>query len=159
MLKPTIYPIPAPPVARLSIVARPRGGDWLDDELAALRTAGVDVLVCLLTAAERDELGLVDEPAAAIRAGLEFHGYAIADLGVPDHLAVEPLLDLLLTALRCGRHVSVHCRAGIGRSSLIVAALLTRLGVGTEQAWDDIARARGVPVPETGQQRRWPAPM
>ncbi|MFV2019330.1 tyrosine protein phosphatase [Micromonospora sp. LOL_023] len=156
MLKPAIYPIPAPPAAWLSIVARPRGGDWLDDELAALRTAGVDVLVCLLTAAERDELGLADEPAAAIRAGLEFHGHAIADLGVPDHLAVEPLLDLLLTALRRGRHVSVHCRASIGRSSLIVAALLTRLGVDIEQAWDDIARARGVPVPETAEQHRWP---
>jgi hypothetical protein len=30
---------------RLSTMARPRGGDWLADELAALRRRGVDVLV------------------------------------------------------------------------------------------------------------------
>ncbi|WFE28186.1 tyrosine protein phosphatase [Solwaraspora sp. WMMD791] len=157
MPAPNRYPIPAPPPARLSILARPRGGDWLDDELSAARTAGVDVLVSLLTSAERDELDLADEPAAAIRAGLEFHAFEIADLGVPDPHAIRPLLDLLATELRAGRHVAVHCRAGIGRSSLITVALLTRLGVDTEQAWNVIAHARGVPVPETAQQRRWPS--
>ena len=116
MLKPTLYPTPAPPAAWLSIMARPRGGGWLDDEMAAVRTAGVDVLVCLLTAAERDELGLADEPAAAIRAGLEFHAFPIVDLRVPDHRAVRPPLELLVTTLLSGRHVAVHCRAGIGRS-------------------------------------------
>ena len=34
---------------RLSTMARPRGGDWLADEMAALRRRGVDVLVCALT--------------------------------------------------------------------------------------------------------------
>ncbi|MFY1699830.1 protein-tyrosine phosphatase family protein [Solwaraspora sp. WMMA2101] len=157
MPAPTLFPIPAPAPARLSIVARPRGGDGLDDELRAVRAADVDILVCLLTLAERDELALTDEAAAATRAGLEFHAWAIADFGVPDHQAIRPLLDLLATALRTGRHVAVHCRAGVGRSSLIAAALLTRLGIDTEQAWNVIARARGVPVPETAQQRRWPS--
>lgn len=30
---------------RLSIMARPRGGDWLADEMQSLRDAGVDALV------------------------------------------------------------------------------------------------------------------
>ncbi|MEV0395196.1 tyrosine protein phosphatase [Polymorphospora rubra] len=134
---------------------RPRGGDWLDDELAALRGAGVDVLVCLLTTAERAELGLLDEQAAAIRAGLEFHLLPIADLGVPDPVRAAPLLDLLRDRLDGGRHVAVHCRAGIGRASLIAAACLVRIGVPADEAWQLIATARGCPVPETEEQRRW----
>jgi len=34
----------------LGIMPRPRGGDWLDDELQALGKAGVNVVVSLLTA-------------------------------------------------------------------------------------------------------------
>ena len=152
---PTMYPIPVPPPARLSTMPRPRGGDWLDDEMLAMRRVGVDVLVCLLTAAERDEMALSGEPAAAIRAGLEFHAFPIADFGVPDPGQVRPLLDILASRLRAGQHVAVHCRGGVGRSSLIAAALLVRLGSPAAQAWEVIAQARGVPVPETEEQRRW----
>jgi hypothetical protein len=52
---------------------RPRGGEWLHDEttdeMRALRRAVVDILVCLLTLPERDELDLSEEPASAARAG------------------------------------------------------------------------------------------
>ena len=154
-LGPTMYPIPVPPPARLSTMPRPRGGERLDDEMLAVRRAGVDILVCLLTTAERDELELSGEPDAATRAGLEFHAFPIVDFGVPGPGQARPLLDLLASRLRAGRHVAVHCRGGIGRSSLIAAALLVRLGIPTEQAWQVIAEARGVPVPETEQQRRW----
>ena len=81
-LKPTLYRIPTPPPGRLSTMPRPRGDDWLDEEMAAFRDAGVDVLVCLLTSAEAAELGLAGEGAAAIDAGLEFHAFPIDDLGV-----------------------------------------------------------------------------
>lgn len=117
-----LYPIPVPPPARLSIMPRPRGNEWLDDEMVALRQAGVDVLVCLQTAAEREELGLVDEPDAASRAGLSFYELPIEDFGVPDRTEVEPLLNTLLQRLTAGEHVAVHCRGGVGRSSLIAAA-------------------------------------
>ena len=154
-LRPTMYPIPVPSPGRLTTMPRPRGGDWLEDEMLALRRAGVDVLVCLLTSVESDELALSDEPAAASRAGMEFHAFPIVDLGVPDPEQVRPLLDILTSRLDDGEHVAVHCRAGIGRSSLIAAALLVRLGSPTEQAWQVIADARGVSVPETDEQRRW----
>lgn len=134
---------------------RPRGGDWLGDEMTALRTAGVDVLVCLLTEAELRELDLSGEATAAARVGLRFLHLPIVDLGVPDRDRVDPLVDDLTDRLRNGEHVVVHCRAGIGRSSLVAAALLVRLGVSPATAWKAIATARGVPVPETDEQRRW----
>lgn len=43
-------------------MARPRGGDWLVDEMAGLREAGVDVLVSALC---DDEYALLDLSAEA----------------------------------------------------------------------------------------------
>jgi protein-tyrosine phosphatase len=152
---PNLYRIPVSPPGRLSVMPRPRGHDQLNDEMAALRGAGVDVLVCLQPAAEREMAGLAEEPAAAVRAGMEFHVFPIVDFGVPDHAKVTPLLDTLTLRLKAGRHVVVHCYGGVGRSSLIAGALLVRLGTSAEQAWQIIAQARGCPVPETDAQRQW----
>jgi len=149
------YPIPVPGPGRLGIMPRPRGGRRLDGELADLRAAGVDILVCLLPAAERRLLGLSGEPAAATRAGLEFRAFPIRDFGVPDRVEAAALVDALAAALEDGRHVVIHCRGGIGRSSLVAGALLVRLGTPAERAWQLIGAARGHPVPETDAQRRW----
>jgi protein-tyrosine phosphatase len=105
-------------------MAKPRGGDWLDDELRALRRAGVDVLVCALPDPERHEVGLAGEPEAAERAGLEFVAIPIADRSVPDLDAVLPRLRELVGRLGAGGHVVAHCRFGIGRASLLAGALL-----------------------------------
>lgn len=42
-----------------AIAARPRGGDWLEDEMKAWRRLGVTTIVSLLTPEEERELGLV----------------------------------------------------------------------------------------------------
>jgi hypothetical protein len=42
-------------------MARPRGGDWLIDEIKALRESDVNVLVSLLTPAEVSEFDLAEE--------------------------------------------------------------------------------------------------
>jgi len=115
----------------------------------------VDVLVCLLPPGERLLLGLADEPDAAARAGLAFHALPIRDFATPDRAAAAVLVDTLAAELAAGRYVAVHCRGGVGRSSLIAAALLVRLGTPAEQAWQVISAARGHPVPETAAQRRW----
>jgi hypothetical protein len=70
-MKATIYSIKEAAPNRIAIVARPRGGDWLCDELDALSREGIDVLVSMLTEEETDELGLDREAeechAAAIK--------------------------------------------------------------------------------------------
>ena len=50
---------------RLAIIPRPRGQDWLPDDISVLQRAGIDVVVSALTAAENEELGLVEESLAA----------------------------------------------------------------------------------------------
>jgi protein-tyrosine phosphatase len=151
----SFYPIADDLPGRLSIMPRPAGGSGMDTALRSLRDAGVDVVVCLLTGGERRQLDLADEHLAAARAGLEFHHFPVRDFGVPDHDAIEPLLDQLSERLAAGRHVVVHCRGGVGRSSTVAAALLLRRGRTPDQAWAALARGRGVRVPETFRQRRW----
>ena len=46
-------------------MARPRGGDWLADEMRALSEAGADILVSALTTDEANELDLARERTAA----------------------------------------------------------------------------------------------
>jgi protein-tyrosine phosphatase len=152
---PNIFRIPVPAAGTLATMPRPRGGDWLDDEMAALAETGVGVLVCLLTAPELRELELVDEGPAAERAGMRFHHFPIEDFGVPDHAQLTPLVDALIEDLRAGSGVIVHCRGGIGRSSVVAGSVLVRLGVDPDEAWATISAARGVPVPETEEQLRF----
>jgi protein-tyrosine phosphatase len=155
-MRPTLFTIDQPGPGRLSTMAKPRGGDWLVDEMTALRTAGVTILVSALTTAELDEVDLTDEPRAAHDAGLEFVSIPILDRGVPDPAAVLPDLRRLAGRIRDGAHVVTHCRFGIGRSSLLAAGILALNGLPPEQAWERLQRARGLIVPDTTAQRTWP---
>ena len=56
-----VFWVEGPWRGRLGILPRPRGGDWLGDETAAWRAAGVDVVVSLLEAEEEAQLILEGE--------------------------------------------------------------------------------------------------
>jgi protein-tyrosine phosphatase len=155
-MKPKVFWIGGVLVGRLGIAARPRGGDWLADEVCGWRTAGVDSVVSLLTPSEEDELGLREEPAECLRKGLEFRSFPIPDRGVPPSKVLLKRLGAdMLNSLNSGKSVLVHCRQGIGRSALLVAAILTLSGDNPDQAFQRIGEARGGPVPDTAEQRDW----
>ena len=155
-MRPTLFAVDQPGPGWLSTMAKPRGGDWLTDEMAALHTAGVTILVCALTTAELDDVDLTDEPRAAHDAGLQFVSIPIPDRGVPDPAAVLPDLQRLAGRVRDGTHVVTHCRFGIGRSSLLAVGILVLNGLPPDQAWQRLQRARGLTVPDTPAQRAWP---
>jgi protein-tyrosine phosphatase len=134
-------------------MARPRGGDWLSDEFRDLALAGVSVVVSMLTDAEAAELGLEREGDAAEAAGLEFLRLPTLDRRPPDAGAAVALARKLLDLLRAGASVAVHCRHGIGRSSTLAAVVLVSEGIDPADSWTRIAAARGIPVPDTVEQR------
>jgi protein-tyrosine phosphatase len=154
-MRPTLFTVELPGPGRLSTMARPRAGDWLADEMVALRSSGVDVLVSALTDAELREVDLLAEPGEARAAGLEFVSVPIADRGVPDPAAVLPELRRLAGRVRDGAHVVTHCRIGIGRASLLAAGILVLNGLAPDDAWHRLERARGLTVPDTPEQREW----
>lgn len=154
-MRPTLFTLDLPGPGRLSTMAKPRGADWLEDEMRGLRDAGVDVLVCALTPAEREELGLADEERAAGAAGLHYVCVPIPDRTVPDLPGILPTLRQLAARLADGAHVVTHCRAGIGRASLLAAALLILNGTEADTAWAALEKARGLAVPDTPEQRTW----
>jgi hypothetical protein len=59
---PRVYWIHAPKAGRLAIMPRPRAGDWLEDEIASWKEAGIDTVVSLLEREEIAELGLDRKP-------------------------------------------------------------------------------------------------
>jgi protein-tyrosine phosphatase len=141
---------------RVAIVPRPRGLDWLRDDLAALKAGGLDILVSFLPAYEAEELGLSEEAQIAAEAGLEFIAYPILDRTVPVDLPdFRTLVSRLAAEVRAGRRVGAHCRGSIGRSTVLIAALMIALGADAETALAQIERARGFQVPDTPEQRAW----
>jgi protein-tyrosine phosphatase len=121
-MRPQVNWIDQPMAGRLAIMARPRAGDWLDDEIAGWRAQGIDIVVSLLEPDEISELGLQREEGLCRAQGMEFVAFPIQDRGVPGSLrGAVALARLVSNKIGEGRSVAVHCRAGIGSSSLIAA--------------------------------------
>ena len=145
---------------RLAVMPRPRGGDWLSDEVSSLRTSEVNVVISLLEAHEVDELEILEEENLCRENEIDFISFPIRDRGVPESGALAlVLIDSVLSKLRSGKNVAIHCRAGIGRSSLIAACVLKLSGLGVDEAFEKIQSARGCAVPDTVQQRQWVADL
>jgi predicted protein tyrosine phosphatase len=156
MMLPRVFWIDAPNAGRLAIMPRPRAGDWLEDEIASWKDAGIDTVISLLESAEIAELGLGQEAALCAAQGIELVTFPIPDRGVP--ASRGDTIDLVTVAcarLAAGKAVAVHCRAGIGRSALVAACALTRCGYDAPDAFMMIAASRGVAVPDTDAQRNW----
>ena len=151
-----LYWIEGPWRGKLVLAARPRGGEWLRDDVQDWKTAGVDAVLSLLTTQEEREFEIQNERAEVRKQEMQFMSFPIPDMEVPasqSELAAE--LEVVDRALNAGKNVLVHCRQGIGRTGLVAGCLLVSRGISPETAMRKISAARGVPVPETEAQRSW----
>jgi len=141
---------------KIALAARPRGGDWLRDEISDWKRAGIDTVLSLLEPDEEKDLDLHSERDEAHSQGLEFLAFPIPDRQVPKSEAKPTdILERVNRILASGHNVLVHCRQGVGRSGLVAACLLVTSGMSPGAAVDKVSFARGVAVPETDQQREW----
>lgn len=151
-----VYWIAGPWPGLLGILPRPRGGEWLEDEVRSWQDAGLEMVVSLLTPHEVAELDLEREETWCRAHGIRFRSFPIPDRSVPaSRAALAELTAELEQALEQGKSIAVHCRQGIGRSALVVASLLISGGRDPGSVWEHIGAARGLPVPDTGEQRDW----
>jgi ADP-ribosyl-[dinitrogen reductase] hydrolase len=130
--------------------------------LSTLLAAGIE---CFLDLTHPTEIEPYDQ---ALPFHIEYLRKPIRDHGLPEKREhMMEILDCLHDALASGRPVYLHCRAGIGRTGMVVGCLLVERGLTGEQALDELAsrwqhceRSRFWPgVPETEAQadyvRRW----
>jgi Dual specificity phosphatase, catalytic domain len=131
--------------------------------LARLHEAGVDSFVDLTEDGElRPYRHLLPKHADYLRS-------AIVDTSVPNNVAqTQELLAAIRSALARERRVYVHCRAGIGRTGLVMGCYLAEEGGNGKAAikhlnrlWLQSERAKSWPkLPQTAEQadyiQRWP---
>jgi protein-tyrosine phosphatase len=140
--------------ARLATMPKPRGGDWLEDEIISLRGMGVDVLVSLLTDEEILEVSLADEALHCANNHIEFLRFPIPDHSVPPlNEKTAGFIHELWERLAAGKSIAIHCRAGLGRSSMIAACVMVLAGIDPNSVFDLIRAVRGFTVPDTQEQR------
>jgi len=155
-MKAEIYWIPGVQVGRLAILPRPRGGDWLEDEIVSLRNAGVDYLGSLLTPEEVLELELAEEAKLCATNRIVFLSFPVPDRGVPSSAIEARKFAWQIAALvKEGKGIAIHCRQGVGRSALLAVCVLVALEEHVDSAFLRIAESRGCTVPDTSEQREW----
>jgi protein-tyrosine phosphatase len=124
--------------------------------VSALSQEGIDVLVSMLTEEETDELGLHRESEECEAAAIEFVNLPMLDRSVPlDRDGFLRSVEQLAEMVRAGRFLGVHCRASIGRSSVLAVSVLVRLGWEADKAFYAVQSARRCSIPDTPEQRQW----
>jgi hypothetical protein len=131
--------------------------------LEQLGQAGID---CYIDLTEPDEQ---PDYRRLLPKRSEYLRFAIVDTGVPNNVSqTQALLAAIRAALARERGVYVHCRAGIGRTGLVIGCFLAEQEQDGKSAikrlnrlWRQSARAQVWPkVPQTAEQadyiRHWP---
>jgi len=153
---PDLFWITGPFRGRLAISTRPRGDDWLGDEVRGWRSVHVDSVVSLLEKDGEKQPELDEEGKPAEANGIHFISFPIVDRGVPASIpSTVSTFRSVNRALEKGENVVVHCRQGIGRAALFGAGALMVAGKAPEAALEAVRSARGLNVPETEEQRQW----
>jgi protein-tyrosine phosphatase len=155
-VQPEIYWIRDIAPLRFGFMGRPRAGDWLDDEVSAWKATGISKVVSLLQPQEVAELGLQAEATICADRGIEFLSIPVPDRGTPNQPGeFLALASSIAEDVREGEVVVAHCRAGIGRSGLFAACVLSELGTAHADVFKILSLARGTEVPDTPSQVAW----
>lgn len=141
---------------RIALVGRPRGGEWLETEVAAWAKENIDIIVSMLEPAENDEFELGREAEYCFANDIEFISFPVPDRGVPKlDQNFHALVEKLRSSLASGKNIGIHCRQSVGRAPLLAAALMAVFHIEPADAFRRLSIARGREVPETAEQYEW----
>ncbi len=116
-----------------------------EEDLAAIATAGIDLLVSLTEEAF---------PPSQLRSfGIDSRHFPIRDMGVPGLSATARLCAYVQRQCDGGRRVAFHCHAGLGRTGLLLAAMLVWSRSTAEQAIERVRQLRPGYIQSPAQER------
>ena len=128
----------------------------LNEQVATWRDAGVEVVISLLEPRETDDYGVAKESTICETFGIEFLSFPIPDHGIPRSKEdVALLIDRIHASLVAGKAVAIHCYAGIGRTGIIAACVLSQIGIPASDLFHVLRVSRGCIMPESYAQREW----
>jgi ADP-ribosyl-[dinitrogen reductase] hydrolase len=105
------------------------------ERLKRLLAAGVE---CFMDLTHPGELTPYDTD---LPLSIEYLRKPIRDHGIPAQRAhMSEILDCIQDSVESGRCVYVHCRAGIGRTGMVIGCLLVERGLPGEAALDELNR-------------------
>ena len=137
-------------------MARPRGDNWLEDEINHLKNNEVGVLVSLLERDEIYDLKLDNEEYICTTKNITYINFPIPDRDIPKQNGdTDKLIGTLTKKIDEGQSVVIHCRMGIGRSSIIAASVLLKYKHKAKDIIENISSIRGLKVPDTDKQLSW----
>jgi len=138
------------------------GAEATPTRLRRLLDAGIDSFIDLT---QPEELGAY---AAELPDGVGYLRKPLPDHSIPrEPIEMAEILESIAAQLAAGRRIYLHCRAGIGRTGMVVGCLLVERGLTGDAAmselnrlWQQNPRALDwLSVPETDEQsdyvRRW----
>ena len=141
---------------KMGTMARPRGNDWLEEEIKWLKNREVDCLVSLLENSEVWDLGLQKEEELCKKWGIDFIRFPIKDVNIPQNEeAFLHLVSELASRIKTNKKIVIHCRMGIGRASILAAAIMINLGIQGKNVFELIGKYRKLSVPDTNEQKDW----
>lgn len=127
------------------------------DPEGVVASVDASVVVCLTESHE-----LVDRYPAYVEwltSDPRARWFPIPDLSVPDEDEWTSLIAGMLSEVRSGRHVIVHCAAGIGRAGTAACSVLLAAGLSLSEAERRVAASRPGAGPQSREQaafiRRW----
>ncbi|MFT5821566.1 MAG: protein-tyrosine phosphatase [Crocinitomix sp.] len=140
----------------IGMMPRPRGNDWLSDEIAYLKQYEVDHVVSLLESHEMAELELEMERTYCEQQDISYSNFPIVDCAVPYNIeAFNAFVEKLVEEVKNGNKIVVHCRMGIGRTSTLVATILIKLGLFKADVFEYLSEIRTLEVPDAEKQKDW----
>ena len=143
-------------VGSIILMPKPPGGVQLESYIDFLSHREINVLVSLLQYDEINAHALINENTHSETNSIEYINFQIQDHSVPQFfIPFNQLVENLTNHIKSGGNIAIHCYAGIGRTGILAASILIKLGMQVDDALINLSKVRGLRVPETLEQISW----
>lgn len=139
----------------LGMMPHPKGGDLLKKEIKFLKSQKVNCVLCLIENKEKIELGIEKEAYFCTQEKIDFIDFPIKDFGLPSKEAYLKLINKINKRLLNDEKIVIHCRMGIGRTSIVTAGILIKNGKAKDKIFEFLSKKRTIKVPDTKKQKDW----